>query len=135
MKKLKEKGKKVNSLEQKAKMGVLGDLRDQAAGMMNDKLKGLKKVEVSSDSPKGLEKGLNLAKDIVHSEPSEREDLDSKEYDFDGKPEAIAAHEGELKHESEEAPGEESCEHLSDDELDEKLKSVLAEKAKRDYRS
>lgn len=48
-----------------AKMNVLEDLRKHAMSMMGDKVKGNKKVIVSSDSKEGLEKGLEKAKQFV----------------------------------------------------------------------
>lgn len=78
MAKLFEKKKKMGpgmpDIERDAKMGVLKNLRDQAAGAMGDKLKGLKKVTVASDSPAGLEKGLEKAKEIVDSGDEADED-------------------------------------------------------------
>lgn len=68
MKKLKDKKgmHKMHPMEQKAKLGVLGDLRDMAQNAMGDKLKGgMGKVTVASNSPQGLQHGLNKAQDMV----------------------------------------------------------------------
>lgn len=67
---LKKKAGKENSMDPKykdAKMGVLKDIRDMAAGDMGDEIKGLKKVSVMASDRKGLEDGLNKAEDMVKS--------------------------------------------------------------------
>src|SRR6267154_2798528 len=70
MKRLKEKKgmHKMHPMEQRAKMNVLGDLRDMAQNAMGDKLKGMGKVTVASDSPEGLQHGLDKAQDLVGQE-------------------------------------------------------------------
>lgn len=70
MQKLKQKGKKLNPLEQKAKMGVIKELSDQAGSMMGDKVKSLKKVSIASDSKQGLEEGLSKAQELIHGAAS-----------------------------------------------------------------
>lgn len=67
LKRLKEKKgmHKMHPIEQKAKMGVISDLRDMADNAMGDKLKGLNKVTVASDSPQGLQHGLSKAQDMM----------------------------------------------------------------------
>jgi len=57
--------KKLSNVEQKASSKVLDELRKHAQGMMNDKMKGLKKVTVASDSKEGLKEGLSKAEDIL----------------------------------------------------------------------
>lgn len=51
--------------EKKAKMDVVHDLRGVASDMLGDRMEGLKKVSVMSDSPEGLEAGLHKAHEIV----------------------------------------------------------------------
>lgn len=82
MKRMEKKGKKLNPLEQKAKMGVIKELSDQAGAMMGDKIKGLKKVTVASDSPEGLKAGLEKAEEIV--DPKESEDGEETEAEIPG---------------------------------------------------
>lgn len=66
-KKLKEKKgmHKMHPMEQKAKMDVLGDLRDMAQGAMGSKLKGMGKVTVAGDSPDAIQHGLSKAQDML----------------------------------------------------------------------
>ncbi len=72
LKKLREKKgmHKMRPMEQKAKMGVIEDLRDMADNAMSGKLKGLNKVTVAANDPSGLRHGLDKAKDIV-SDPDQ----------------------------------------------------------------
>lgn len=59
---------------------LMGSLREMMGGELKD---GLKKVTVASDSPEGLEEGLELAKKVVPSgmgeavESEEHEELES----------------------------------------------------------
>lgn len=78
--KKKKDGKELSEVEGKAKETVLSDLKDMAGKAMSDKLNGLKKVSVASDSEEGLKKGLDKAKDIVEKMPevkAESEEGDS----------------------------------------------------------
>lgn len=61
-------GKMISGPERDAKMSVLHDFKDQMGGMMGDKLKGMSKVSVASDSPEGLGEGLDTAKDLVSTD-------------------------------------------------------------------
>ena len=65
LKALEKKGKKLDPVAKEAKMGVLKDLSSQAGGLLKDKLKGLKKVTVASDSKEGLEEGLDKAEELI----------------------------------------------------------------------
>lgn len=65
MKKLGKKGKKLEPNEKEAKMNVVKELSKQAGDMLGDKVKGLKKVSVASDSKEGLKAGLSKAEQIV----------------------------------------------------------------------
>lgn len=102
MKKLEEllkKGKKMNPVAAKAKSKVLEELGDDMMDMGSDKIKGLKKVTVASDSPKGIEKGLDMAKKIVG-----KKDMLNGMGDFA---------EESPEHEGMESEGEEYAEHES----------------------
>lgn len=74
LKRLKDKKgmHKMHPIEQKAKMGVISDLRDMADNAMGDKLKGLNKVTVASDSPQGLQHGLSKAQDMMPDQDSDQ---------------------------------------------------------------
>lgn len=62
--------KKLSPVEQKASSKVLDELRKHAQSMMSDKIKGLKKVTVASDSKEGLKKGLSKAEEILGTKKS-----------------------------------------------------------------
>lgn len=57
-----DKKRDMKPSEKHAKMGVLKDLKSSLADSMGDKLDGMKKVSVMSDSPEGLSAGLDKAK-------------------------------------------------------------------------
>lgn len=67
MKDKKEEGK-MHPLERKAKMDVMKHLQDMAHDAMGNKLKGMGKVTVASDSPEGLQHGLSKAQDMMDDE-------------------------------------------------------------------
>lgn len=70
MAKKKQEGKKLSPMEKKGKEESLSSLIDDMMGMDGDKVKGLKKVTVASDSPKGLSKGLQEAKELIGDAPT-----------------------------------------------------------------
>lgn len=93
---LEKKGKKLSPVEQKAKGDVLSDLRDQASGMMSEKLSALKKgpedKSFSSDMPKddqylpeeiaedhGVEQGSNEEGEKEEGEEDAPDSLDGIE--------------------------------------------------------
>lgn len=57
-------------IEAAAHSSVLGGLMNEMGSSGRDKIKGLKKVTVASNSPKGLEMGLDKAKDIAENMPA-----------------------------------------------------------------
>jgi Ran GTPase-activating protein (RanGAP) involved in mRNA processing and transport len=129
MKKKADKGDVLSKSHAKAKSGILQDLVDDMMGMEGDKVKGLKKVTVASNSPKGLEKGLDKAKELVGHAPMSKEMMSDEEM-----PEGEEMAEGE-EHEAEESPEMEVAEHEgegSEEEIAdlkaeiEKLKEKLA---------
>lgn len=143
--------KKLSPLEQKAKIGVVKDLRDLAAKHMSDKLGDLKKVTVASDSSEGLQDGLNKAKEIVSSPEmahmasaaekgyGDHEDMlagDENQHVHD-MPETADAHASMRDEEDQEAQlspdQEEHSEHddMDEDELDQKLQHLMALKERK----
>jgi len=129
MEKKKKEGKGLSSMEKKGKEETLQSLIDDMMEMDSGKVKGLKKVTVASDSPKGLEKGLDKAKELIGHAPTgglegEEEMPEGEEMMEEEMPE------GEL----EESPEMEEAEHEeeeseSPEELEaeiEKLKEKLA---------
>lgn len=120
--KKKAEGKKLSSMEKKGKEETLQSLIDDMMGMDGDKVKGLKKVTVASNSPKGLEKGLDKAKELIGNAPVSEEMMSDEEMP-----------EGEEEMMEEEMPeGEESSEMEDEESAEdveaeiEKLKEKLA---------
>lgn len=74
MKEMFAKKKKIGDVEKEAKMGVMKEISDMAGAAMGDKLKGLKKVSVMSDSKEGLDAGLSKAKDMLDKNIAESEE-------------------------------------------------------------
>jgi len=106
--------------EQKAKLGVLHELRSQAMNMMKDGIsnaKGLKKVTVASDSEAGLKEGLKKAEDIVEDKIGEHdsEDKENSEQELFG---------------GEDTPEEEASESLSEEEIEQKIQELMDMKNK-----
>jgi len=119
MRKKAEKGDVLSKSHAKAKSGILKDLMDDMMGMEGEKVKGLKKVTVASNSPMGLKKGLEKAEDIVEEMPNgeempEGEEMSEKESSEEESPEMEVAEE----------EGEENVEDLKAEI--EKLKEKLA---------
>jgi len=130
MAKKKMEGKKLSPMEKKGKEETLQSLIDEMMGLDSDKVKGLKKVTVASNSPKGLEKGLDKAKELVGGAPLSDEMMSDEEM-----PEGEEMMEEEMPEgELEESPEMEEAEHEeeeseSPEELEaeiEKLKEKLA---------
>ena len=75
--------------DKKAKLSVLKSLRKQAMDMMKDDVDGMKSVKVSSNSKKGLSKGLDAAEDLLNTDTSgehpEHEDHIKNEAEMFGK--------------------------------------------------
>lgn len=83
--KKKKSDKVMSEPEKQAKMEVLKNLDEDMAKAMSEKLAGLKKVTVASDSSEGLEQGLEKAKEMLEAkemedeEPSEEDDMELSE--------------------------------------------------------
>ena len=124
MKKKADKGDVLSKSHAKAKSGILQDLMDDMMGMEGDKVKGLKKVTVASNSPKGLEKGLDKAKEIVGHSPMSEEMMSDEEM-----PEGEEMEEGSEEESPEMEVAEEDGEEKEVEDLKaeiEKLKEKLA---------
>jgi len=76
MEALKNKKKDLSDSERDAKMDVVKDLRKSAMDSMKDRLNGVKKVSVMSDSEEGLKEGLDKAEDIISGDESSEEEND-----------------------------------------------------------
>ncbi len=126
----KKSGGGMSDMEKDAKMGVVQAMKDMASKAMGEKLRGLKKVSVASDSPEGLSAGLDKAKELLNAH------VESEDNDAMGEIEG-AGHdlhsmgEESPEHEASESPEEEASEHgsefdsLSEDEIDQKLQELM----------
>jgi hypothetical protein len=128
----KKKAKKLSPMEKKAKMGVLGELKDDMSSEMGGSLKDMmaKKVSVMAGNKKDLEKGLDKAKEMVEKMPGDGhlEDMEAEESEGSPAEEAAESVEEET---SELAHGEEDV----DSEikmLEKKLAMLKAKKGQED---
>jgi len=80
--------------EKKAKMDAVHEMRGAASEMMGDKMDGLKKVSIMSNSKDGLSKGLDKAKQIV-SQGQEHQMSNDAEAPYGDYKSALAEHDGE----------------------------------------
>lgn len=129
-----EEGKMLSPIEKDAKMSVLKSLHKDMSDSMAGKLGGLKKVTVAADSQDDLAHGLDKAKELLGKTPMHEEMSDEDMGDEEGSPE-------EELHESPEEmlaekhdpsmEDEEGHDHMSEEELDAKLKELMALKASR----
>lgn len=104
----------------KAKLAALKEAHSMASDMMKEDLSGAKKVSVMSDSKKGLEKGLDMAKKIVDKDSpmGEQEDEDSIESDS-----MEAAQDGYEDQQDESMP-------MDEDDIDAQIEHLLKLKEK-----
>lgn len=134
MQKIIEKKKRAGDVldenEQTAKHSVLEDLLGHLDGMDGEKVKGMKKVTIASDSKEGLQHGLAKAADMVEKgpmtelnrEPEEGDVADHAHEDMDSEEQ-----EESPEHEAGESEEEESAEHEeSPEELQAKIEELKA---------
>jgi hypothetical protein len=101
MKRMQEQGK-VDPKKLEAKASMMKELSDMLGTDMKDSIsKGMNKVTVASDSPEGLETGLDLAKKKLNAEENsedmpEMEESDEENYS-DDMPESDDAELAELE--------------------------------------
>lgn len=62
---------KLSDVEKEAKMNVVKALSDDMSSLLRDKLKGLKKVTVASNSEEGLKEGLEKAEELLEKKMCE----------------------------------------------------------------
>ena len=109
LKSLKVKKGNLAEVDQDARTAVLQSMREKAANSMGEKLKGLKKVSVASDSKPGLAEGLEKAKEMLEGESLEHEMSESPEVEA-------------IEEELDQKPDSE----LSEEELDAKIAELVA---------
>lgn len=94
MMKMLAKKRDLHPAEKQAKMDVVNELRQMASEAMHDKMDGLKKVSVMSDSEEGLKHGLDKAKEVV-SGGEENQMKDHAENDLGDYKSALEEHQGD----------------------------------------
>lgn len=131
LKKLKsKKDRPMTDLEKEAKLSILGSLKDQAGQALANRVRGIKKATVVAKDEEGLKEGLDKAKDLVSKMP-EAEDQVAEAGDDVAEEMAESSEEEASEQEGHDAaPGEEHKEEMSEEELDAKLKELMAMKEK-----
>ena len=129
--------RKLSPVEAKAKMNTLEKVKQQMMDMMGEKVSGLKKVTVASDSSEGLEKGLKKAKEMIHGGNAPDSYLPGQENEADDASEG--SEDEELEHEasSTDTPEMEQAERSMDsidgedthEDIDKKIQELLKKKA------
>lgn len=131
---MKEK-KKLSPQEQDAKMSVLKEIMGEMDGLMSNDLDTKKKMKVSvmADSKKGLEKGLDKAEDIVDSQ---KNGVTYPKFGSAQEPGALM-NEDDLACDSSMEPELEEDEDgsLSSDDLDKKIKKLMALKEQKSVKT
>lgn len=92
--KMLSKKRDLSEPEKHAKMSAVHDLRGLASDMMGDKMDGIKKVSVMSNSKEGLKHGLDKARGVL-SGNEEHQMLDDSESPYSDAKHAIQEHQGE----------------------------------------
>lgn len=119
--KKKAEGKPMSSAHKEAKGSVLSDLMEHLGSMGLDKVKGMKKISIASDSKEGLKKGLSKAEEMVEGGAEAADDSEMSDHG-----QGLEASEDESpEHEMMESPEEEKSEEDKDAEIAE-LKAQLA---------
>ena len=126
--KKKKEGKTLSPVHKEARSTVLEDLMDHLGEMGLDKVKGLKKITVASDSKEGLAKGLDKATEMVEKSPMDAmEDEDVSDHGANESEEESSEHEmAEEEEESEESSESEEEIKQKIAELEAKLKAKKA---------
>lgn len=94
MMKMLAKKKDLHPAQKQAKMDVVNELRQMASEAMHDKMDGLKKVSVMSDSKEGLKHGLDKAKEVVSGDEMDQM-KDHAENDLGDYKSALEEHQGD----------------------------------------
>lgn len=133
-----KKKKSMSPIEKDAKMSVIEAMRKMAEEAMGDKLKGLKKVTVASNSKEGLEEGLEKAKSILdprEENPGREEMEEALSEELDGDDEMDESHDHQEKTLGYSPEGSDSDEEMSEEEINEKLQQLMRLKDKMKMKS
>lgn len=126
---LKKHARELSPVEKKAKMDILGKLSDEMGGLLGDKLRGLKKVTVASDSPDGLASGLDKAKEMLAQHGDEENSAHGLDHEDEEAHEELPLHSEEDSEEHDEESPEDAED--SDEDIDAKIRELLAKKEMR----
>ena len=79
LKKAAKEGKNIdrNSKEYSAKEDILNEIKEVMSEKMMDKMKGLKKITIASDTMDGLKAGLDKAEDVLEESEDMEEESDN----------------------------------------------------------
>lgn len=125
----KKKKRELSDEERNAKLNVMKDMRDMAAGAMGDKIKKLKKVTVASDSEEGIKEGLDKAKEIVgNADPKGEGESEDQECSCGSPSCEECSEEVEESEDSDASPQDE--EEMSEDEINKRLEELMKLKEK-----
>ena len=109
-------------MKHEAKMKALMGMRKVASDMMKDGIKGkLSKVTVAADSPDKLQEGLDKAKDLLKKGPMD--DTEEKG-EMEESPEEEASESPEEEAKETDPTSDEQA--MTPEELDEKIKKLMA---------
>ena len=107
-------GKVLGKAAAKAKSSVLEDLMSDMFDQDGDKVKGLKKVTIASNTAKGLKKGVEKAEEMLGEGGMSDEDMPEMEES--------------AEHEAEESPEMEESEHEGEEDMSpEEIEAKIAE--------
>lgn len=117
-KKLKD-GKTMSDTEKQAKGSVLNEMKSMASDMIGDKIKGLKKVSVASNSEEGIKHGLDKARELIggqdESDSEDEESMEDPQEEISESPEA----------ESDEQKIEDMCKDMDESQIDDLIKKLM----------
>lgn len=133
MKKVMAGKKEMPSHEKDAKISVVKHLRDMAMGAMKDKMGAKHQVSVASNSPQGLQEGLDMAQKVTGQEGSPDDSSAPGMHEGGNVPEhdTSDAEEAEMVHDAENPEHDALSaheEHDPDDDMDEDELNAKLEK-------
>lgn len=109
-----KKAKKMSGPEKQAKMDAVREIDGMASKMMSDKLRGIKQVSVAAPDKEGLQKGLDMAEEIVGGDEAQ----DSKDqYESDESKEEASSEEKESSEDQEQKEPSEEAEESKEDKI------------------
>jgi hypothetical protein len=129
--KKKKEGSTLSPIAAKAKSSALDDMMNDMLGRDAGKLKGLKKVTVASNSPSGLEKGLDKAKEIVGDKDLDTPGMDTADLDESAEEENAESPEMQASEDEGKETHLADTDGMSADELESHIEELKAKLEKR----